>query len=183
MVGIFLRYRDQKSEIPKEILEHPSLLLPAGVRLSYVPKHKPSSQEIAAEESLDQIPGLADVVRDQVAKTMVQFSDQQRAAWIRETFPFLEKILDLGKASKPLPRQIPPGKRWKAKDKKYEDLSPLERAIQYLRDNWMNYPVTQSYFSHQREGQAFYKYLRDHQILFILPTSFELQIKNLLEED
>lgn len=183
----YIIYKGEKFPVPsiEEILS--SIGIPR-----YCPPAEPTARKLVkkraaekrAEKLLNQVDSLQDDVRGEVVEAMIQFAEQEKKDSLSAKFPFLEKILDLGEPTKKLPKEIPEKKWWKAIDKeKDQGLSPREKATQYLRDNWMNYPVTQSYFSHQRKGQSFYKYLKDKRLLFLLPTSFELQVKTLLEND
>ncbi len=97
-----------------------------------------------------------------------------------DTFYTLKKdtaaFVDLGDIKEELPTSIPDHKKWKASE--YPKEWPPEKKVEeYLKTYWNNYPVTQSYFSNVKGGQAFYKYLQRNEMLHMVPTSFQLKLK------
>jgi len=84
--------------------------------------------------------------------------------------------VDLGAYTNKPPSSIPDHKKWSANDYP-EDWSPEKKASEYLLSFWKNYPVSQSFFSNVRGGQAFYKYLKRNNLSDLLLNSFQLELK------
>lgn len=85
--------------------------------------------------------------------------------------------IDVGFPRDELPIPIPPDKKWDARA--FKSLPLEEKVAKYLKNNFANMPITQSYFS--QYGSGLYKYLQRHQKLHLIPSLAQLQTR-ILEE-
>ena len=98
-----------------------------------------------------------------------------------EGFKFLNQVVDLGKPTNKLPKEISLSKKWDVQAYPKE-WSPEDKARAYLKDNWMNYGVSLSYFKNSNFGNGFFKYLVRNEIDYLLPAACEQEIIRRLEE-